>query len=546
MAICRKLDSVGERQAYVVSMFPYPSGDLHMGHAEVYSIGDAVARYRRLRGELVLHPVGWDSFGLPAENAARKRGLDPREWTYANIEVQAESFRRMRFSFDWSTRLHTSDPSFFRWTQWVFLRLFEAGLAYRAQAPVNWCPSDATVLANEQVIGGRCERCGTPVVQRELTQWFLRTTAYAQRLIDDMSLIAEGWPPEVLTMQRHWIGGLHDWLISRQRRWGTPIPIVHCVQCGLVPAAELPVALDLPRDKICPRCGTPAQWDPDTMDTFVDSSWYFLRYPNVSYVDGPFDPAQVTQVDEYFGGRDHATGHLIYARFMTKALHDLGLIDFVEPFRRLTCPGQVILHGKSMSKSLGNLVSLREELDEHGPDAVRVAILFAGPPEQDLDWADVSPAAAAKWLARVRRLTEMPVAAQGAPFHDLVHEITKAMDARRFNVAIARLMELTTRLRRSGPTRDGLTALLSMLSCFAPITAADCLGATLARWPDLAAPRETTTTCVVEVDGKVKARLNVPVGIAADELEALARNAIGDITASRVIVRPPRVVNFLR
>jgi leucyl-tRNA synthetase len=307
-------------------MFPYPSGDLHMGHAEVYSIGDAIARYLRLRGKEVLHPIGWDSFGLPAENAARKRGLDPREWTYTNIDVQAESLRGMGFSFDWSTRLHTSDASYFRWTQWIFLRLFEAGLAYRAEAPVNWCPNDETVLANEQVINGRCERCGARVEQRSLTQWFFRTTAYAQRLLDDMSLIESGWPPEVLTMQRHWIAGLHDWLISRQRKWGTPIPIIHCGQCGLVPAPELPVPVNLPPATTCPTCGDPATRDPDTMDTFVDSSWYFLRYPNVSYVDGPFDPAVVRQVDEYIGGRDHATGHLIYARFMTKALHDLGLL----------------------------------------------------------------------------------------------------------------------------------------------------------------------------------------------------------------------------
>lgn len=218
-----------------------------MGHAEVYSIGDAIARYLRLRGKRVLQPIGWDSFGLPAENAARKRGLDPREWTYRNIEVQAESLRRMRFSFDWETRLHTSDGSYFRWTQWIFLRLFEKGLAYRAESPVNWCPQDETVLANEQVIGGRCERCGARVVQRELTQWFFRTTAYAQRLVDDMRLIEDGWPPEVLTMQRNWIAHLHDWLISRQRKWGTPIPIIHCGRCGLVPA-HVPVRLNLPPD----------------------------------------------------------------------------------------------------------------------------------------------------------------------------------------------------------------------------------------------------------------------------------------------------------
>jgi leucyl-tRNA synthetase len=527
-------------------MFPYPSGDLHMGHAEVYSIGDAMARYLRLGGKAVLQPIGWDSFGLPAENAARKRGLDPREWTYTNIEMQAESLRRMGFSFDWSTRLHTSDASYFRWTQWIFLRLFEAGLAYRAEAPVNWCPNDETVLANEQVIGGRCERCGTRVVERTLTQWFFRTTAYAQRLLDDMRLIEAGWPPEILAMQRHWIGGLHDWLISRQRKWGTPIPIVDCGRCGLVPVAELPVPLNLPPETTCPTCGGPARRDPDTMDTFVDSSWYFLRYPNVSYVDGPFDPARVRQVDEYVGGRDHATGHLIYARFMTKALHDLGLLDFVEPFRRLTCPGQVLWQGKAMSKSLGNLVSLQDEIDRHGPDAIRVAILFAGPPEHDKDWAEVSPAAAVKWLDRVARVAAMPVR-EGEPepgLDRLILAVTQAMEDKRFNVAIARLMEMTTLLRRTGPTERGLTALLTMVSCFAPGTAHAIGG-----WPS-ASVTDDVATCVVEVDGRVRARLEVPRGVTAGDLEALARealarNAVGPIEANRVIVRPPKLVNFV-
>ncbi|GIH06604.1 hypothetical protein Rhe02_46710 [Rhizocola hellebori] len=545
-------------------MFSYPSGDLHMGHAEVFSISDAIARYLRLRGKDVLFPVGWDSFGLPAENAARKRGIDPREWTYANIEVQAESFRRMGFSFEWQTRLHTSDPEYFRWNQWIFLRMVERGLAYRASAPVNWCPQDETVLANEQVIDGRCERCQTRVVERELTQWFFRTTAYAKRLVDDMAQLEGHWPAEILTMQRHWIANLHDWLISRQRQWGTPIPIVHCGECGLVPVPdeELPLGLNLPGDTSCPRCGGPAQRDPDTMDTFVDSSWYFLRYPNPSYQDGPFDPAGIERwlpVAEYIGGREHACGHLIYARFMTKVLHDLGMLSFTEPFTRLTNQGQVIMNGKSMSKTLGNMVSLQEQIAAHGPDAVRVTMLFAGPPEEDIDWADVSPTAAVKWLGRVTRLLEsLPANASGPAdpqlrraVHKLLHATTVAMDGKRFNVAIARMMELTTLLRHSdvdsATTREGADALVVMLSCFAPLTAAQLGFADSSSWPAVDAQliAEETTTCVVQVDGKVRARLEVPVTITEADLRSRALTSVGTPSASRIIVRAPRIVNIV-
>jgi leucyl-tRNA synthetase len=602
----------GLARAYVVSMYPYPSGDLHMGHAEAYSIGDCIARYQRMSGLNVLHPVGWDSFGLPAENAALRNDLDPREWTYANIEIQAESFRRLGISFDWRARLHTSDPEYYRWNQWLFLRLFERGLAYRAAAAVNWCPTDQTVLANEQVIAGRCERCGTAVVSRELTQWFFRITAYAQRLLDDMAQLEGLWPDDVLAMQRNWIGRcvdgegavtyrLHDWLISRQRYWGTPIPIVHCDSCGTVPIGddELPVRLPetgyelRPGDGCsplasaaawvrvtCPRCGRPANRDTDTMDTFVDSSWYFLRYPNPNYADGPFDPDGVVRwlpVGEYIGGKEHATGHLIYARFMTKVLHDLGLVSFVEPFRRVINQGQVVMNGRSMSKSLGNLVSLQEQIARYGPDAVRVTMIFAGPPEVDIDWADVSPIGAVRWLSRVGRLTGdvAPAPVDGedhalrCSVHRLIGEITAAMQARRLNVAVARLMRLTTVLRKAidtgpgpadGAVREGVEALVRMLSCFAPFTSEEAwrrLGhdpsVTRTAWPHVApallVPR--TVTCVVQVDGRVRDRLDVAPDATEDELRAAAlasepvTTAMGGRGVARVVVRAPRLVNVV-
>ncbi|WP_280403598.1 leucine--tRNA ligase [Nocardia brasiliensis] len=616
-------------RSYVVSMYSYPSGDLHMGHAEVYAISDAIARYRRLRGDDVLHPVGWDSFGLPAENAAVKRDRDPRRWTYDNIDVQAESFTRLGISFDWRTRLHTSDADYYRWNQWLFLRLFERGLAYRKAAPVNWCPNDRTVLANEQVVRGRCERCGTAVTVRELTQWFFRITAYAERLLDDMAELHGKWPAEVLTMQRNWIGRsadapvddqtapgttergsdavtyrLRDWLISRQRYWGTPIPVIHCADCGVVPVPEDELPVRLPdngyqlrpadgspplataREWVtvrCPACGGPAERDTDTMDTFVDSSWYFLRYPNPRYTAGPFDPEGIRRwlpVDEYIGGREHATGHLIYARFITKVLYDMGLVPFVEPFTRLTNQGQVLMAGKAMSKSLGNLVGLQDQIAAHGPDAVRVTMLFAGPPEDDIDWADVAPAAAAKWLTRVRRLSgdiaelRETSSASSDPelrrrVHRLIDATTTAMDGRRFNVAIARMMTLTATLRRAidgGPgaadpvVREGAEALARMLSCVAPYTAEEAwerLGraasVTEHGWPqcDPALIVADKVTCVVQVAGKVRDRLEVPVDITAGALRALALASAKATVALRgadiadVIVRAPNVVNIV-
>jgi len=778
---------------YVVSMFPYPSGDLHMGHAEVYSIGDAIARYARLNGWNVLHPIGWDSFGLPAENAALRRDLDPASWTYANIDVQAEGFRKLGISFDWRTRLHTSDPEYYRWTQWLFTEMFRRGLAYRKAAPVNWCPVDSTVLANEQVIQGRCERCGSIVERRNLSQWFLRITDFAQRLLDDMEQLTQ-WPDDVLRMQQNWIGRsigatinftveghaeplrvftsrpdtlfgatfvvvaadaeladelcnderhadflayrattqaatdierlatdrpktgvflgryvinpvngerlplyasdyvladygsgaimavpahdqrdldfamamglpvrmvvdtgepdpatttiattsdgvlvasgnysglpnkeagtaivadlaarglgeatvnyrLRDWLVSRQRYWGTPIPIIHCDRCGEVPVPDEDLPVRLPESgytlrpadgrsplasatdwvKVdCPTCGSEARRDTDTLDTFVDSSWYFLRFPNPEFDNGPFDPAGVQRwmpTAVYIGGKEHAILHLLYARFLTKVLHDAGMVGFVEPFTRLVNQGQVIMHGKSMSKSLGNLVNLQEQIAANGSDAVRVTMLFAGPPEDDIDWADVSPSGSARWLGRVLRLAEdvaeRPSDAAEADtalrkeVHKLIAAVTAQMEDRRLNVAIARLMELTSVLRKAidsgaGPAmpavREGVEALARMLSCFAPFTAEEAwerLGrpASVSEhgWPraDPALLVEELVTCVVQVDGKVRDRLEVPPDIDPAELQrrVLSAERISDLVRDRtirtVIVRAPRLVNVV-
>jgi leucyl-tRNA synthetase len=788
---------------YLVDMFPYPSGDLHMGHAEAYAIGDALARYHFLRGTNVLHPIGWDAFGLPAENAAIRNNSHPADWTYANIETQAASFRRYATSFDWSRRLQTCDPAYYRWNQWLFLRFYERGLAYRRDGYVNWCPVDQTVLANEQVIAGKCERCGADVARRMLNQWYFKITEYADRLLADAKQLEGCWPDRVLLMQRNWIGRsegaevhftvegrdepvtvfttrpdtlygatffvvaadsplaeevcapdrlpelrayveqvrkltdierqstdrektgvflgrhavnpvngeripvwaadyvlpdygtgaimavpahdqrdldfaraygldvrvvvdtgqpdpaqtgiatagdgtlvnsgpinglpkaeaiaaitailagqgqgraavnyrLRDWLLSRQRFWGTPIPIVHCPACGEVPVPDdqLPVVLPdlrgqdlVPRgvsplaaaedwvNVDCPRCGGPAKRDTDTMDTFVDSSWYMFRYCSPDYTDGPFDPAEVRRwapVDMYVGGVEHAILHLLYSRFFTKVLHDMGLLDFTEPFTRLINQGQVINHGKAMSKSLGNGVDLGEQIERFGVDTIRLTMIFASPPEDDIDWADMNPEAMVKFLGRVWRIAA-DVAAVGVADADMaaahprtgpaelrkvthrtIDEVTRQVESYHLNVAVARLMELVSATRKaidSGPggaadpaVREAAEVLAVLLSLFAPYTAEECwevLGnqpsVARAPWPaaDPHLLAEDTVTCVVQVNGKVRDRLEVAPTITEDELRELALAApgvartLGGQPVSRVIVRAPKLVSIV-
>ena len=778
---------------YVLDMFPYPSGDLHMGHAEAYALGDVIARYWVQQGFNVMHPIGWDAFGLPAENAAIKRGVNPKTWTYENIEQQKKSMRRYACSFDWDRVLNTCDPQYYHWNQWLFLKMFERGLVYRKASQVNWCPNDQTVLANEQVVAGRCERCDAIVTKKKLTQWYFRITDYAERLLDDMQQLEGKWPDKVLAMQRNWIGRstgaevrfeiegraepvtvyttrpdtlygatffvvaadsdlaaelvvdsgveeqfeqylgqvrtiseidrmnaerpktgvflnryainpvngerlpvyasdyvladygtgaimavpahdqrdldfartfdlpvrvvvaadedpvqtgtatgddgphinsgpldglgtadavakvieilsetgraqasvnyrLRDWLISRQRYWGTPIPIVHCPACGEVPVPEdqLPVELPDPQgldlrpkgtsplgaatewiNVSCPRCGGPGTRDSDTMDTFVDSSWYFLRYLDPQRDDAPFDPELAREwlpVDQYVGGVTHAILHLLYSRFFTKVLHDMGLVDFTEPFSSLLNQGMVVMDGSAMSKSRGNLVRLSDELGRHGVDAVRLTMVFAGPPEDDIDWSDVSPSASVRFLTRAWRLsgdvTSEPGvdAAQGDEalrrvIHRLIHEAQQAVESFRFNVAVAKVMEMVNATRKaidSGAggadpaVREATEAVAILLSLVAPYTAEDMwarLGHTpsvaRAGWPqiDPELVKAQTVTCVVQIAGKVKARLDVDPDITDDQLLTSALQAVESLLHGReprrVIVRAPKLVNIV-
>ncbi|MCQ1986748.1 leucine--tRNA ligase [Arthrobacter sp. zg-Y844] len=793
-------DDGSRERRYVLDMFPYPSGDLHMGHAEAFAMGDVVARYWRQRGYDVLHPIGWDSFGLPAENAAIKNNAHPSDWTYRNIETQAESFKRYAISVDWSRRIHTSDPEYYRWTQWLFTRFYERGLAYRKNSPVNWCPKDQTVLANEQVVNGACERCGTQVTKKSLNQWYFKITDYADRLLDDMEQLKGHWPERVLAMQKNWIGrseGAHvrfnieadggkpaeqvtvfttrpdtlagatffvvaadaplaldlvtdenrnalldyresvkalsdierqstervktgvftgryavnplngeklpvwaadyvladygtgaimavpahdqrdldfaktfdlpvkavldtgeedpavsgvattgegtlinsgaldglpkaeaipaavrmleeqgtgekfvnfrlrDWLLSRQRFWGTPIPIIHCGNCGEVPVPDDQLPVTLPTglrgealapkgtsplasaeewvNVACPKCDGPARRDTDTMDTFVDSSWYFMRFVSPHFTDGPFDPEAAKNwmpVGQYVGGVEHAILHLLYARFFTKVVHDMGLLEASEPFSSLLNQGQVLNGGKAMSKSLGNGVDLGQQLDKYGVDAVRLTMIFASPPEDDVDWADVSPSGSAKFLARAWRLGQDITSEPGVDYsagdrklraltHRTVADATELLENNKFNVVVAKLMELVNATRKaidSGAgaadpaVREAAEAVAVILSLFAPYTAEDLwnlLGREAsvvnAGWPvvDETLLVQDTVTAVVQVQGKVRDRLEVAADISEEDLReaALASDAVQRFLDGRsirtVIVRAPKLVNIV-
>src|SRR5438552_533 len=490
---------------YVLEMFPYPSGRLHMGHVRNYSIGDVIARQRRMQGQAVLHPIGWDAFGLPAENAAIKHGVHPARWTYDNIAHMRGQLRRLGFSYDWERELATCDPRYYRWEQLFFLRMLARDLAYKRRSSVNWCPTCATVLANEQVVDGGCWRFETTVELRVLEQWYLRITAYAEELLRDLDRLP-GWPERVVAMQRNWIGRsegaeirfplegrdgevavfttrpdtlfgvtfmslapehplagtlvdsgefsglasevakgriaetlaahgrggptvsyrLRDWGISRQRYWGAPIPVVYCERCGMVPVPEEDLPVVLPQDVTlsgrggsplathdafvrtqCGRCGGPARRETDTMDTFVESSWYFARYCSPADEREAFAPEEVAYwlgsrgVDEYIGGIEHAVLHLLYSRFFTKVLRDLGFLALDEPFRHLFTQGMVIKDGAAMSKSRGNVVEPDDLIARYGADTARLFCLFAAPPERDLDWSDAGVEGMSRFLHRL-------------------------------------------------------------------------------------------------------------------------------------------------
>ena len=752
------------QKAYVLEMLPYPSGELHMGHVLNYTLGDVVSHVRRRNGYSVLRPMGYDAFGLPAENAAIREGRHPREVTERNIAAIREQIRRMGWSIDWTREVSTHEPEYYRWTQWLFLKLFEQGLAYRKEAPVKWCPFDQTVLANEQVIDGRCERCGNEVEARNLEQWFFKITAYADELL---RFEGADWPERTMTIQKNWIGRsegaelvfrveeldtdipvfttrpdtlfgatffvlapehplverigtpevleyarqtaakrgeeraaeevktgvftgcyatnpvndgrlpiwvadyvlmdygtgaimavpahderdrefaetfdlpivevvteegvlvnsgefdglpseegkkaiveslrrngkgapavsyrLRDWSFGRQRYWGCPIPIVYCGDCGLVPVPddELPVELPEVEDYRpkgmpplasntewlhvpCPRCGQPGTREADTMDTFVDSSWYFLRYVDPKNDAEPFGRRVIDYwcpIDQYVGGIDHATGHLLYSRFFVKVLNEMGMVGFREPFARLFHQGWVQMGGSKMSKTRGNVAGPDELVAEHGADAVRLYILFLGPADQDMEWTDTGIEGIGRFVRRLWRVVgEVAAAAVDGPpgdgplvrrGHATIAKVTDDVERRfQFHTPISAVMELVNALADdpSAPgARFAAETAVSLIQPYAPHVAEELWGVLGHErlweepWPvaDPALLVHETFELVIQVNGKVRDRLEVPSGLADDELVERAK-ASAKVQAHldgkeirQTIVVPGKLVNLV-
>ncbi len=794
----------GRKPYYCLEMLPYPSGRLHMGHVRNYAIGDAVARFRRMRGERLMHVIGWDAFGLPAENAAIQSGEDPRRWTRRNIDTMRAQLGRLGFSYDWDREIATCDPEYYRWNQWFFLRMLERGIAYRARRLQNWCSSCATVLANEQVIGGRCWRCEGAVSRREFQQWFLRITDYAQALLDGLDRLP-AWPEKVRAMQRNWIGRsegaqvsfpvegadekvevfttrldtifgatavvlavehpaietlirgtegeaavrgfvleqlartlddrfaeaaeklgvftgryaihpysgerlpiwvanfvlmevgtgaimsvpahdqrdlefarkyrlevkrvvvpsahasdaradamteawpddgilvssgpysslesaaarqrmvadaaskgfgrsvvqyrLKDWGVSRQRYWGTPIPVVHCERCGIVGVRDEDLPVLLPEsapltgeggsplsrlasfvEAACPRCGGPARRDTDTMDTFVDSCWYYFRYLDPKNARAPFDSRKVKPwlpVDLYIGGIEHATLHLIYTRFWTRMMRDLGLVEIDEPVTELFTQGMVIKDGAKMSKSKGNVVDPDHMVERFGADTTRLFSLFAAPPERDLEWSEAGVEGCARFLSRVWRTfarVRGRLPARGAPMpraamqgtalalrrktHRTIARVTADLGPRmHLNTAVAAIMELTNVAAPLSETdaddpgiawalREAFEALARILSPFAPHfaeeiwEALDGDGLVLdAGWPeaDASVTMEEEVTIVVQVNGKLRSRLTLARGATEGEAIDAARadDRVAPHLAGRTLCRAVYVADRL-
>lgn len=573
-------DDPAKPDYYILDFFPYPSGSgLSVGHGRNYVPTCASARFKRMRGYNVLHPMGWDAFGLPAENYAIQHGIHPRESSARFSATYKRQMQLLECSYDWSREISSTDPAYYRWTQWFFLLLFRRGLAYRALGSQWWCPRCQTILANEQVEEGRCWRCDSPVTQKALEQWYFKITAYADRLLDDLEKL--DWPESIKAMQRNWIGRaededgqptykIHDWLISRQRYWGAPIPIVHCPGCGpvAVPEEELPVLLPETADfapagdgrsplaritewvqTACPQCGAPAQRETDTMDGFACSSWYFLRFADPQYPDGPFNPAAVRRwlpVDTYVGGAEHAVMHLLYARFWTKVMADAGLIAFDEPFSQLRNQGVLLAasDGRRMSKSRGNVVTPDEMAERYGTDALRAYLLFLGPFDAEVTWDERGIRGVSRFLDKVWRLGQNVPAriddevGQNDWFErrrqQIIRRVTADLEGFRFNTAVAALMEYVNEL--SGPTaisipvtqqRQNVATLALLLAPICPFIVESLWQEALGHegsvhqqpWPafDPALAQEAMVTIPVQVNGKVRDRIEVGL----DEAESL-------------------------
>jgi leucyl-tRNA synthetase len=569
---------------YNLLMFPYPSAEgLHVGNVYAFTGADIYARFMAMQGHDVFEPIGFDAFGIHSENFAIQRGEHPATLTARNIDRFRVQLQRMGNRFDWRQAVETTSPDYYRWTQWIFVQLFKAGLAVRKKAPVNWCPTDRTVLADEQVIDGRCERCDSPVAQRELEQWFLRITAYADRLLDNLDRL--DWSDVVKTAQRRWIGRaadktyrLRDWLISRQRYWGTPIPIIYCERCGTVPVPEeqLPVRLPDLRDWTprptgsspladvpafvhtqCPTCGGTARRETDVADNFLDSAWYYLRYPSAQRADVPFDPrltAKWLPVSMYIGGAEHSVLHLLYSRFICMALYDLGFVDFEEPFGRFRAHGLLALNGGKMSKSRGNVVNPDAYVQRYGADVLRLYLMFLGPFDQSGDFSDRGINGIARFVQRMWRVVVQPerVADEREQLHRLITHVTEDVSALRYNTAIAALMGYVN--SRSALSEEAAQVLPRLLAPFAPHLAEEL-------WARLGQPYsvhqqpfpvaeavllgQRTQRVAVQVNGRTRGAIQLIPGASEADAIAAARAVVPTLSAGRVVYVAGRVLNFV-